>query len=120
MIQSQPSLAAPPWELHAPPNCWVANIRWLRLTCRTSLFGKQGEVLKEFIEIHHGEAKADLATAFVERCRSFCSPGGAYAVVTPQKWLFLTSYRKFRERMLREQTWEQCWFKLGPRAFRDD
>ena len=36
--------------------------------------GKQGEVLRDFIELRHGEAKADLATAFVERCRSFCLP----------------------------------------------
>ena len=79
--------------------------------------GKQGDLLKDFIELRYGEAKADLATAFVERCRSFCSPGGAYAVVTPQNWLFLASYRKFRKRMLREQTWEQV-ARLGPGAFR--
>ena len=78
--------------------------------------GKQGDILKDFIEVHHKEAKADLATAFVERCRSFCQPNGAYAVVTPQNWTFLKSYRKFRERMLREQTW--CLVaKLGERAF---
>ena len=78
--------------------------------------GKQGDVLKDFIELRHGEAKADLATAFVERCRSFCQPNGSYAVVTPQNWMFLNSYRSFRERMLREQSW--CLVaKLGERAF---
>ena len=77
---------------------------------------KQGDLLKDFIEMRHWEAKADLATVFVERCRSFCSPGGAYAVVTPQNWLFLDSYRKFRRRMLREQTW--CVLaRLGEKAF---
>ena len=78
--------------------------------------GKQGDLLKDFIEMRHEEAKADLATAFTERCRSFCSPGGAYAVVTPQNWLFLNSYRRFRKRMLRNQTW--CVLaKLGEDAF---
>ena len=78
--------------------------------------GKQGDALRDFIEVRHGEAKADLATAFVERCRSFCSSSGAYAVVTPQNWMFLNSYRRFRERMLREQSW--CLVaKLGERAF---
>ena len=78
--------------------------------------GKQGNSLKDFIELRHGEAKADLATAFVERCRFLCASGGAYAVVTPQNWLFLNSYRKFRERMLREQTW--CVLaRLGEGAF---
>ena len=78
--------------------------------------GKQGDLLKEFLELRHGEAKADLATAFVERCRSFCSPGGAYAVVTPQNWLFLDSYKKFRQTMLREQKWHIL-ARLGSSAF---
>ena len=78
--------------------------------------GKQGDVLRDFIELRHGEAKADLATAFVERCRSFCLPGGVYAVVTPQNWLFLASYGKLRESLLREQSWEQV-ARLGPGAF---
>jgi len=78
--------------------------------------GKQGDELKDFIELHHEEAKADLATAFLGRCRSFCLPGGAYGVVTPQNWLFLGSYRKLREQVLREQTW--CLVaRLGERAF---
>ena len=78
--------------------------------------GKQGDILKDFIELRHGEAKADLATAFLERCRSFCQPSGSFAVVTPQNWMFLNSYRSFRERMLREQSW--CLVaKLGERAF---
>ena len=78
--------------------------------------GKQGDLLKDFIELRHWEAKADLATAFVERCRSFCSPGSAYAVVTPQNWLFLDSYHKYRKRMLQEQTW--CVLaRLGEGAF---
>ena len=78
--------------------------------------GKQGGVLKDFIELSHGEAKADLATAFVERCRSFCQPAGSVAVVTPQNWMFLNSYLVFRERLLREQSW--CLVaKLGERAF---
>ena len=78
--------------------------------------GKQGDNLRDFIELHHGEAKADLATAFVERSRSFCVPGGAYAVVTPQNWLFLTSYTKLRETLLQEQKWHIV-ARLGSSAF---
>ena len=78
--------------------------------------GKQGDILKDFIGLRHGEAKADLATAFVERCRSFCKPCGIYAVVTPQNSMFLRTYRRFRERMLREQTWF-AYARLGEGAF---
>lgn len=78
--------------------------------------GKQGEVLKRYIERHYSKAKADLATTFVERCRSFCLPGGAYALVTPQNWLFLPSYEKLRQNLLQEQKWHFV-ARLGPRAF---
>ena len=78
--------------------------------------GKQGDTLKDFIEAHHGAAKRDLATAFVERCRSFCQPSGSYAAVTPQNWLFLGSYSKLRDSMLREQSWGKATL-LGPGAF---
>src|SRR5262249_54753167 len=54
---------------------------------------KQGKMLHGFCERHYPDAKPDLATVFVERCLSFCAPGGSAALVTPQNWLFLTSYK---------------------------
>ena len=78
--------------------------------------GKQGDVLKDFIELIHREAKADLATAFLERCRSFCHPSGSMAVVTPQNWMFLTSYTKLRQSLLREQELHIV-ARLGSSAF---
>ena len=78
--------------------------------------GKQGDVLKGFIDLRHKDARADLATAFVERCQSFCLPSGTYSVVTPQNWLFLGSYRKFRQEILKEQT-VRLVAKLGEHAF---
>ncbi|HNW60998.1 MAG TPA: SAM-dependent DNA methyltransferase, partial [bacterium] len=78
--------------------------------------GKQDEVLRSFIETHYPAAKQDLATAFVERCRDFCLPGGAATLVTPQNWLFLGSYAKLREKLLKQVQWD--WVaRLGPRAF---
>lgn len=78
--------------------------------------GNQGDILKTFIEEHHAAAKADLATAFVERARDFTKPGGTYSLVTPQNWLFLGSYKKLREILLKEQQWE--WVaRLGTGAF---
>ncbi|WP_051363478.1 N-6 DNA methylase [Deinococcus murrayi] len=78
--------------------------------------GKQGDILKNFIERRHPEAKADLATAFVERARDFTKPGGTYSLVTPQNWLFLGSYKRLREGLLKEQQWD--WVaRLGTGAF---
>ena len=59
-----------------------------------------------------------MATAFVERCLAYCSNGGSTALVTPQNWLFLGSYKTLRETMLRQVTWNVV-SKLGPAAFDD-
>ena len=37
-------------------------------------------------------------------------------LVTPQNWLFLTSYRKLREKLLKQRTWNLI-ARLGPGAF---
>ena len=80
--------------------------------------GKQDKVLRDYIQDVHPAAKADLATAFVERCLEYCSKGGTTALVTPQNWLFLGSYRALRERLLRQVIWNVV-AKLGPAAFED-
>lgn len=78
--------------------------------------GKQCQELRDYLEKHHQDAKADLATAFVERCLDYCAKGGTIAAVTPQNWLFLGSYKKLRERLLKDVSWNVV-AKLGPGAF---
>jgi N-6 DNA Methylase len=78
--------------------------------------GKQHDDLREYSEEFYPEAKADLATCFVDRSLRFCSEGGACALVTPQNWLFLTGYKKLRERLLKWTQWDMV-ARLGPRAF---
>lgn len=56
--------------------------------------------LQEHVDRHHASAKQDLATVFVQRCLAFTEHGGTVAIVAPQNWLFLTSYRAFREEVL--------------------
>ena len=78
--------------------------------------GKQDQTLRDFCERHHGAAKNDLATVFLERCLSLCAEDGTAALVLPQNWLFLSGYRKLREKLLKERTW-QLLARLGPGAF---
>ena len=78
--------------------------------------GKQDEPLREFCGRHYGAAKNDLATVFLERCLSLCEEGGSASLVLPQNWLFLSSYRKLRERLLKKETWKLL-ARLGPGAF---
>ncbi|HZV04544.1 MAG TPA: N-6 DNA methylase, partial [Gemmataceae bacterium] len=78
--------------------------------------GKQDPVLAQYCAEFHSDAKADLATCFVERCLRFARDGGSVALVTPQNWLFLTSYKRLREWLLANCQWDFV-LRLGPRAF---
>ncbi len=78
--------------------------------------GKQAEALRSFLAEQHPDAKADLATAFVSRGLSWLGGKGAQALVVPQIWLFLRSYRKLRERLLDERRWRLA-ARLGTGAF---
>jgi hypothetical protein len=85
--------------------------------------GKQADALRHYIAVVHPDAKADLATAFVERCQDYCAKGGSLALVSPQNWWYLGSYAKFRRSFLKEFSWhvvaslsEEAWHSFGIRG----
>ncbi len=78
--------------------------------------GKHDEVLKSHSETQYPDGKADLATVFLLRCVDFCSDGGSVSLVTPQNWLFLTSYAGLRESLLARRSWDFV-ARLGDQAF---
>jgi hypothetical protein len=80
--------------------------------------GKQEDDLRNYCASVYPEAKADLATCFVERCLEFSDPGGTVAVVTPQNWFFLGTYKNLRQRLFRSTRWNLV-VKLGPAAFQN-
>ena len=79
---------------------------------------KQLDALKDFCEAHYPEAKNDLANVFLERCLELsCDRGaGVVQIVMPQNWLFLTSYRKQRESLLKSEQWNLL-ARLGEGGF---
>ena len=79
--------------------------------------GKQSEALKDYSEAHYPEAKNDLANVFLERCLGLCREGaGVVQIVMPQNWLFLTSYKKQRESLLKRVQWNLL-ARLGEGGF---
>lgn len=97
-------------ELLAGQYTWViTNVPYLAR-------GKQHDTLKDYCETYYPEGKNDLATVFLDRCLEFCEQGGTASIVLPQNWLFLTSYRKFREKLLQNDSWHLI-ARLGPGAF---
>jgi hypothetical protein len=73
-------------------------------------------LVKDHFEKYYPEGKTALETAFLDRCLKYCTKGGNVSVVLPQNWLFLTTYRKFREKLLRNYNWNLI-ARLGSGAF---
>lgn len=80
--------------------------------------GRQDPVLAQYCGEFHSDAKADLATCFVDRCLRFLNNGGTISLVTPQNWLYQVYYEGFRQRLLLSETWRAT-IRLGPGAFRE-
>jgi len=78
--------------------------------------GKQCKELQDFTERHYQNAKGDIANVFLERCLELNSEGGVSQMVMPQNWLFLGSYKKQREHLLKHVTWNML-ARLGAGAF---
>jgi hypothetical protein len=73
---------------------------------------------QDFCEQHYPEAKNDLANVFLERCLELAHAQGqgVVQIVMPQNWLFLTSYRKQRESLLKRVSWNLL-ARLGEGGF---
>ena len=73
-------------------------------------------VVKQFAKEHFPDAKSDLFACFIERGYTLAKDAGHPAMVTMQSWMFLSSFQKMRDRLLREKTIETM-AHLGARAF---
>jgi hypothetical protein len=79
--------------------------------------GEQHEVLSDYCERVHPQAKADLATCFIERCIEVNGAKHTSALVTPQNWLSQDRYSDLRVNLLEKRSWHMA-AQLGPGAFR--
>jgi hypothetical protein len=84
---------------------------------------KQADVLRKFADRNYPNGRADLSTMFIERCDGLTVDGGTFAIVTPQNWLELGSYRRLREEFLVSRSaiaavWlgEEAWESFGIRG----
>jgi len=62
--------------------------------------GDHCAVLARYAEQHRSDAKSDLANMFLDRSLAWCTRLGAVALVTPWNWLFLTTSKHLRQRLL--------------------
>jgi hypothetical protein len=72
--------------------------------------------LRDYVQCFYPTAKADIGTVFLQRFRQMTAHGGTHASVSLMNWLFLSSFRAFRESQLRDQR-IRFLAPLGPGAF---
>lgn len=65
-----------------------------------------GPELKQFLKTYYPHSRGNLYGAFLQRMVEFCRPGGRWAAITPQSWLYLKSYTKLRRFMIEENSLE--------------
>lgn len=94
----------------------AGSYQWVMTNVPYLARGKQQERLRKFCQRRYSAGKNDLATVFLDRCLEFCTAGGTASIVLPQNWLFLTSYKKFREKLLKNNTWHLV-VRLGEGGF---
>ncbi len=105
------------YGMAAAANILGGKFHWVITNVPYLARGKQGTVLRDYCEKSYPEAKNDLANVFLDRCLEFCEHGvGTVSVVLPQNWLFLSTYEKFRKKLLHNDTWQMIG-RLGAGAF---
>lgn len=60
--------------------------------------------LKKYIEKNYADYKSDVFAAFVDRIITMCKKDGHIGLLTPYVWMFITTYSKYRERILSSTT----------------
>jgi type II restriction/modification system DNA methylase subunit YeeA len=64
----------------------------------------QPPVLKKHLNSHFNDYKSDFFSAFIIRNLLFSEPGARLGLMTPQVWMFLSSYRGVRSRLINQDT----------------
>ena len=75
--------------------------------------------LKLFTAKQYPDAKSDLMTCFMERCRLLALKHGKMAMINLPSWLFLSSFEEFRFRLVKE-TSIRSFLHLGRGMFGSD
>ena len=60
--------------------------------------------LTEFVKKNYPDSKSDLSTAFMEQTLRLCNKHGYMSMINIPVWMFLSSYEKLREKMIKHNT----------------
>ena len=60
-----------------------------------------GDKLSKFVKDNFPDTKSDMSTVCMERCLAMCADNGLMSMINIPVWMFLTSYERLREKLLR-------------------
>lgn len=60
--------------------------------------------LSEFLKEKYPDTKSEMYAAFIERCLEFTEDNGYLAMITIHSWMFISSFKKLREKILNSGT----------------
>lgn len=63
-----------------------------------------GAKLSEYVKKEYPDSKSDMSTVFMERTLDICKQNGFMAMINIPVWMFLSSYEKLREKLLKSNT----------------
>lgn len=73
--------------------------------------------LSNYVKNKYPDSKNDLFAVFIESCEKMIRKNGYQAMITQHAWMFLSSYEKLRDKILRKNQVNMV--HLGPRAFEE-
>lgn len=73
---------------------------------------------KVYVQKHYQDSKSDLCTVFIEKCHNLTKKNSYQAMITMHSWMFLSSYEKFRSKLLDTNILINM-AHLGARAFEE-
>ena len=66
--------------------------------------GGMGEKLTEFVKKNYPDTKSDLSTVFMDKTLDMCHQTGIMAMINIPVWMFLSSYERLRENLIKHKT----------------
>jgi hypothetical protein len=78
--------------------------------------GNMNGALSAFVKKHYPYSKADLMACFMEAGLKTLHPKGFLGMINQHSWMFLSSYEKLREKLIRNTFFDTI-LHLGPRTF---
>ncbi len=77
-----------------------------------------GSNLTKYLDKEYKDTKTDLFAVFMEKCDELLVRDRYYGMINQHSWMFLSSFEKYRERLLSEDNIINM-LHLGPRAFEE-